>query len=71
VEVGGKYIRGEGSERRLKQQKGINELNKQVEIIHVDASKITDDDGNAVNLTSASALRRWLIKHYIMGGKWL
>jgi len=37
---------------------------KQVKLIHVDASKIVDEDGNPIDLTSASALRRWLIKQY-------
>jgi len=39
-------------------------VDKQIKIIRVDPSKITDDDGNHIDLTSANALRRWLIKRY-------
>ena len=39
-------------------------MDKQVKIIRIDASKIMDANGNPINITSASALRQWLIKQY-------
>jgi hypothetical protein len=65
-ESGENYIRGEGLEGQGEQE-GTGKEDKRVKVIHVDVSKLADSNGNAINITSARALRQWLIKHY--GGR--
>jgi len=42
----------------------IKEMEKVVNIVSIDPSKIVDDAGNPIDLTSTAHLRRWLIQRY-------
>jgi hypothetical protein len=58
------YIKGVDSRGAGQLLIGSDDGDKKMKLIHVDASKIADSDGNPINIASASALRRWLIKQY-------
>ncbi|MDR2694255.1 MAG: hypothetical protein LBB74_08615 [Chitinispirillales bacterium] len=56
---------GEAAEEGGKYIKDMEETGKKnVNVVTVDPSKIVDDDGNPIDLKSASQLRRWLINQY-------